>query len=429
MDTEKLWDVAVIGGGAAGMMAAGTAAGHGASVVLIEKNDSLGKKLLITGGGRCNVTNAEIDTRALLTHYKDAAKFLASPFSRFSVPETLDFFHMRGMETKVEAERRVFPMSDRAQSVWNVLVEYLEAGHVTILSNSPAVGFTHEKGRITGVKLSNPKIPPRSNLAGIVRARSFILATGGLSHPETGSTGDGFEWLRAIGHTVHTSRPALVPVTARDTWIPRVSGVSLQHVKITVIQNGTKHESARGKILFTHRGLSGPGILNMSTLIGELLPYDNVTIELDLLPDVDDAALNTRLQEIFKMHHMKKIANSLTDLVPTALARILIEHASISADTPCNSVSRTERIALIKACKHLTIQVDGLQDTGKAIITAGGVDLREVDFKNCSSRLYPNLYLIGDILDINRPSGGYSLQLCWTTGSVAGIDAANNRII
>lgn len=411
-----IWDVAVIGGGPAGMMAAGRAAELGAKVILIEKNDSLGRKLLITGGGRCNVTNAEFDTKVLLGKYKDAGKFLASPFSQWNVQESLDFFHARKMPTKMENEKRVFPVSNSAQSVWDVLVDYLKAGKVTMLSKSPVIGFVTTDEKITAVQLKDKTE---------IRAKSFILATGGLSHPETGSTGDGFKWLAKIGHTVNTATAALVPIKTKDAWVKRLAGVSLKGAKITVFQNNTKQDSRIGNILFTHVGLSGPGILNMSSLIGELLEYGEVHLEIDTLPALDYAALNTRLQELLKEHHVKKIRNGLSALIPSALVPVAIELAQIDPDTPCHSITRAQRLALEKVLKHLPVQVDSLLGLDKAIITSGGVKREEVDFKTMQSRLYDNLYLVGDILDIDRPSGGYSLQLCWTTGFVAGSNTAH----
>jgi len=414
-ENEHIWDVAVIGGGPAGMMAAGRAAELGARVILIEKNDSLGKKLLITGGGRCNLTNAEFNTRALLGKYKDAGKFLASPFSQWNVSETLGFFHTRKMPTKVEAEKRVFPVSDKAQSVWDALVDYLKTGKVTVLSKSPVIGFVAENKKITAVRL-------RGKFE--IRARSFILATGGLSHTETGSTGDGFAWLKKIGHTVNTANAALVPVKAKDPWIKRLAGVSLKEVKITVFQNGAKRDRRVGNILFTHVGLSGPGILNMSSLIGELIEYGCVHLEIDALPALDYAQLDARLQELLKEHHLKRIRNSLSALMPSALAPVAIMLAHIDPDTPCNGITRAQRLALGRVLKHLRVEVDGLLGLDKAVTASGGIKREEVDFKTMRSRLYENLHLIGDILDIDRPSGGYSLQLCWTTGWVAGSAAA-----
>jgi predicted Rossmann fold flavoprotein len=234
---ETVWDVIVIGGGPAGMMAAGRAAElgkqadvKGAKVLLIEKNDSLGKKLLITGGGRCNVTNAQFDTRLLLEKFKDGGKFLFSAFSEWDVRDTIEFFNGKGMDTKVEKELRVFPVSNSAQSVWDVLVNYIEKNGVEILSNSPVSGFVIEDGKIVGVKVKKE----------IIRAHKFILATGGTSRPETGSTGDGYKWLKAIGHTVIDPEPSLVPIATKDEWVKRVAGVSLDNVKITLTQNGVK---------------------------------------------------------------------------------------------------------------------------------------------------------------------------------------------
>lgn len=408
---EKIWDVAVIGGGPAGMMAAGRAAERGLSVILIEKNETLGQKLLITGGGRCNVTNAEFDTRKLLAKFKENDKFLFSAFSQWSVKETLDFFHGRKMETKIEALQRVFPVSNKAQSVWEVLVNYMKEHNVTILSKSPVAGLIKNGNFITGVLLKNKKE---------IKARSVIVATGGKSRPETGSTGEGFLWLKSIGHTIVDSGAALVPIAIADEWIKRVAGLTLPEVKISLLQNDVLQETSVGKVLFTHVGLSGPTILNMSKDVSELLKYGEVALSLDVLPAFDYSALNFKLQEIFKEHDKKKFKNCLAGLLPSSLAPVIVDLSGISPDKQCNSVSREERLALVKLLKHLKLSVKGLLGVEKAIITSGGVVLSEVDFKTMSSRLFPNLYLVGDILNIDRPSGGYSLQLCWTTGYVAG---------
>ena len=416
-----MWDVVVIGGGPAGMMAAGRAAENGAKVLLIEKNDTLGKKLLITGGGRCNVTNAEFDTRKLLEKFKDNNKYLFSAFSQWSVKETLDFFHMKQMETKVEALQRVFPVTDSAQSVWDVLVEYMHAGNVTVLSKNPVIGFeiaAAGKNDIAGIILKNKKI---------IRAKTFILATGGKSRPETGSTGDGFEWLKKIGHTVADSDAALVPIAIRDVWVKRLQGITLQNIKISLFQNNVRQSApVSGKILFTHFGVSGPTILNMSRDIRELLKYGEVVISLDLLPELDYGELNTTLQTIFKEHDKKKFKNSIAELVLPALAPVVVALAGIDPETPSHSVKREDRLRLVQILKAIPLQVEGLLGVEKAIITSGGVSLDEVDFKTMRSRLFPNLFLVGDILNIDRPSGGYSLQLCWTTGFVAGNAAAHD---
>ncbi|MDQ5969381.1 MAG: hypothetical protein QG579_538 [Patescibacteria group bacterium] len=408
---EKIWDVVVIGGGPAGMMAAGRAAELGGDVLLIEKNGSLGKKLLITGGGRCNLTNAETDFRKFLSKYKDSDKFLFSAFSQFAVKETLDFFHKFKMETKEEAYGRVFPSSNKAESVWNVLLEYLKQNKVTIKSNSPVIGFTKNNNQIVSVVLKNKET---------IFAKSFILATGGKSRPETGSTGDGFLWLKEIGHNIIEPSASLVPIKTKNDWVKKLQGVSLDNVKITVFQNNQKQNTKKGKMLFTHFGLSGPTILNLSHDIGELLKYGDVSLTLDVLPDLDTGQLNLKLQEIFKEKSNKKFKNTLDSLLPSSLVPIIVELSKINGDTPSHSITREERISLMQLLKNIEIEVEALLGTDKAIVTSGGVSLNEVDFKTMSSKLYPNLYLVGDILNIDRPSGGYSLQLCWTTGFVAG---------
>ncbi len=411
---KTIWDVVVIGGGASGMMTAGRAGSLGKKVLLLEKNDELGKKLLITGGGRCNVTNAEQDLRTLLSKFKDSDKFLFSAFSQFSNKDTLDFFNSRGMETKVEANNRVFPISNKAQSVWNVLLEYLKTNKVTVQSNCTVVGIETDGDRITSVKLKDKTI---------IRAKSFVLSTGGKSHPETGSTGDGFKWLAEIGHKVTEPTASLVPISAEDEWVKTLQGVSLENTKITVLQNEVKQEIKKGKILFTHFGLSGPTILNLSSEVGELLKYGDVFLSLDILPDLDYGQLNLKLQDIFKEKSNKKFKNTLDSLLPFALVPIIVGLSGIDGDKPSHSITREERLHLVQVLKDLRVKVTGLLGEDKAIVTSGGVSLEEVDFKTMSSKLFSNLYLTGDILNIDRPSGGYSLQLCWTTGFVAGSNA------
>jgi predicted Rossmann fold flavoprotein len=251
-------------------------------------------------------------------------------------------------------------------------------------------------------------------------AKSFILATGGKSRPETGSTGDGFLWLKEIGHNIIEPSASLVPIKTKNDWVKKLQGVSLDNVKITVFQNNQKQNTKKGKMLFTHFGLSGPTILNLSHDIGELLKYGDVSLTLDVLPDLDTGQLNLKLQEIFKEKSNKKFKNTLDSLLPSSLVPIIVELSKINGDTPSHSITREERISLMQLLKNIEIEVEALLGTDKAIVTSGGVSLNEVDFKTMSSKLYPNLYLVGDILNIDRPSGGYSLQLCWTTGFVAG---------
>lgn len=412
------YDVAVIGGGPAGMMAAGRAAELGARVVLLEKNASPGEKLLITGGGRCNMTNAEFDRNIFLGKFGCAAKFLFSPLAQFGVQDTMDFFSALGVPTKVEAEKRVFPMSDRSQSVFDALKRYMDQGGVTVFPGVGVTGLDISDGTVSGVRLKS---------GDIVTARSYVLATGGKSHPETGSTGDGFRWLGKIGHTVIDPRPSLVPLCVRERWVHGLSGVSFSDAKLTIFQDGKKKESRRGKLLFTHFGLSGPLALNMSRGIDELLKQGTVTVSVDLFPSQDIGGLDKDLQALFDSRKNKQIRNGLDGFVVPSLVPVLLEITDIDPDKQINVVTREERLGLIHVLKDLPMTVEGLLGADKAIVTSGGVALSEVDFKYMRSRLYPNLYLVGDILDIDRPSGGYSLQLCWTTGFVAGTSAAENE--
>jgi predicted Rossmann fold flavoprotein len=414
-NNDAPWDVIVVGGGPAGMMAAGTAAENGAKVIVIEKNEELGKKLLITGGGRCNVTNAEFDNRTFLEKLKGDGKFLFSTFSQWSVKETLDFFHAHGMKTKIENELRVFPVSDSARSVWDVLVNNLEQHRVKVFSNAPVIGIVREKNALTGVMLANKKV---------IHGRSIILATGGTSRPETGSTGDGYVWLKDIGHTIVEPVPSLVPIAMKDAWVKRLAGVKLSDIKITVFQNGQKQSAAKGKILFTHVGISGPTVLNMSKDVGELLKYGDVLLSLDLFPSQDHGALGAKLLALFAAHHNKILRNAIANSIPAAFVPVIIKLSGINSEKQCNSVTKDERLKLVSLLKDIPMHVKKLLGAEKAIITSGGVVLDEVDFKTMRSRLVPNLYLVGDLLNIDRPSGGYSLQLCWTTGFVAGKAAA-----
>lgn len=408
---ETIWDVIVIGGGPAGMMAAGRASERGLKVLLIEKNDTLGKKLLITGGGRCNVTNNQPDVRELLKRFKENDKFLFSAFSQWSVTETLNFFHSRRMDTKVENERRVFPKSNKAESVWNVLVEYMKTSGVTVLSDSPVIDIEKKNDKIVAVVLKNKKK---------IRANAFILATGGKSRPETGSTGDGFNWLKKLGYKVAEPKASLVPIAVYDSWPKRLQGISLPDIKISLFQNEVKQASVKGKILFTHFGVSGPTILNLSKEVDELLKYGDVFISLDILPQYDYGQLNAKLQEVFKEHSNKKFKNGLGNLLPSAFAPVVVELSGIDGDKWNHSVTREERLHLVKVLKDMRMKAFHLLGTDKAIVTSGGANLTQIDFKTMRLLNTPNLHIVGDLLDIDRPSGGYSLQLCWTTGYVAG---------
>lgn len=414
---ETLWDVVVIGGGAGGMMAAGKASERGKKVLLLEKNTDLGKKLLISGGGRCNVTNNKINTRELLSKYKGSDQFLYSAFSQYDVSDTISFFHKKGMMTKEENEGRLFPISNSSQSVYDVLYKYMKENNVTIRKSSVVVGISKDK--------KTDDFIIRTKSGNDVYGKRCIIATGGTSRPETGSTGDGFQWLKKLGHTVVDSDAALVPISLSNTWVKKISGLSLPDIKLTTFQNHeekeVKQESYKGKMLFTHFGISGPVVLNMSKDVGELLKYGDVTISLDLFPAKDSGKLKNELQNILVSESNKKIKNVLKILIPASLVSVVLALTGIDGDTFNHSISSEDRIKLVKQMKEIPLAVKGLLSKDKAIITSGGVALTEIDFKTMQSRIIPGLYIIGDMLNIDRPSGGYSLQLCWTTGHVAGL--------
>jgi predicted Rossmann fold flavoprotein len=408
---DTVYDIIIIGGGAAGMMAAASIE-RDRKVLIIEKNNNLGKKLLITGGGRCNVTNAEFDLRVLLKNYKKAEQFLYSAFTQYDVEDSLKYFNSRDMPTKVEEYGRVFPVSDSARSVYNVLLNDIKKNkNLEILSNTSVNNIIFSNGKITEVETDK----------GLYKAKKYILATGGTSHPETGSTGDAYDWLRDMGHTVHTPKPSLVPLRSHDRWIKQIQGLSLQSIKINLFADDKKVNSKKGKILFTHFGVSGPTILNMSKEIsGYLDQRQKVYISIDLLNQYDHSALNKNLTDLFQNNAKKKIANILSELINKKLVSVILQNSKIDEALTGTNITKELRMVLIENLKNLKININGLLDESEAIVSDGGVDLKEIDFKNMQSKIIKNLFIVGDLLNIDRPSGGYSLQLCWTTGYLAG---------
>lgn len=405
------FDVIVIGGGASGMMAAGTAASHGKKVLILEKNHSMGEKLKISGGGRCNITNALFDNRALLTNYGSSEDFLYSPFSKFSVQETFAFFESLNLPLVIQARNRVFPHSEKAIDVFNTLKTYLAKNNVMAKYNCTVKKIIAKDSKIIAVETNQ----------GRFLANSYILATGGVSHPETGSTGDGFRWLKELGHSVKDPTPSIVPLAVADNWIKMLSGTSLSFMKITFFQNGKKQFSKTGKVLFTHFGLSGPLILNSATAVGDLLIEGEVKAYIDVFPDTDLGALDQKIVNLFYSNKNKNFRTIFRGIVPTGtytgIQTLLPE---INFDTKVHSITREERKIIVNLLKALPVTITGLMGYDRAVIADGGVTMEEIDTKTMQSKLIPNLYIIGDLLHINRSSGGFSLQLCWTTGFVAG---------
>lgn len=410
-------DVIVIGGGPAGMIAAGRAGTLGASVLLLEKNPELGRKLLISGGGRSNFTNAEFDTRTLLQKYGTRAKFLHSPFSQFSVKETFVFFESHGMETKIEAEKRAFPKSDSSRSVLAALLRFMQDGHVVIKLDCEVREIIPREGGYTITEKDGTTY----------HSRKIIVSTGGTSHPETGSTGDGFRWLEKLGVSINKSNAALVPVRTRETWGHKLSGLAFTDVKVSLVIDGKVAEKKIGKILFTHTGLSGPLILNMSKSVGEAMEEGIVTLAIDLFPKEDRGMLDDRLQVLLRQNLNKKLKNVLKEFLPASLVEVALEQNKIIGDIEVNALRRDDRVRLTGWLKAITLTPTKLMGKDKAVVTSGGIDLAELDMRTMESKKCKGVYVVGDALDIDRPSGGYSLQLCWTTGWVAGTHAADKE--
>ncbi len=409
------YDVIVIGGGPAGMMAAGVAGKRGRKVLLLEKNRDLGEKLKMTGGGRCNITNYELDNRKLLKHYGDAEPYLYSPFSQFSVKDTFTFFERRKLPLVVQARGRVFPKTERAYDVYLVLKNELKKQGVTTLLNHPVTKLIRdEKGSIAFVETKNGKR---------FKGKSIILATGGLSHPETGSTGDGFRWAEKLGHTVIIPSPDIVPLRASDPWLKEVSGISLSFMRIHFFLNGEHQFSKLGKILFTHFGISSPLILNTAREVKKLLAQGTVEARIDMFPDTDHRKLDKRLLKLIEQEKNKYVKNILPELIPKNLAHVVLRLSEVDENTKAHSLTTEMRKRIIQTMKAFPLHIEGLMGMDRAVIADGGIPLDEIDTRTMRSKRIQNLYFTGDMLHITRPSGGYSLQLCWTTGFVAGTHA------
>jgi len=419
MSTGPVYDVIVIGGGASGMMAAGRAAERGLRVLLIEKNKDLGKKLSITGGGRCNILNAEPDTHALLANYGEAAKFLYSPYAQHGMQDSWDFFETRGLPIVVEARKRAFPETQSAPDVTRVMRQYCIDANVELKTKTRVDEFLTKEGENGGTELVGVKTN-RGDFYG----KTFILATGGSSHAATGSTGEGVTWLAQFGHTVHKPNPNIVPLTVREDWVKELSGTTLSFMKITFTdQNASKKVtfSRTGKILFTHFGVSGPLILNAAHEVKRMLRNGPVYASIDMYPDTEIGTLRNRIIAIFDQHKNKALKNILKEFVPAGMSEAVAAQLETElADRRVHSVTKDERHALIDRLKAMPLTIDGTMGMDWAVISDGGVDMTEVNTKTMVSTKVPNLYFTGDVLNINRPSGGYSLQLCWTTGWVAG---------
>ena len=411
---KQNYDLAVIGAGPAGMMAALCAAECGAKVILLEKNSVPGVKLLITGKGRCNITNSEPEARKFVSTFGKNGKFLMNAFYRFGVKETIEFFHKNNLPTKVERGGRIFPISDKAVDVQQMFLTLLNKNRVTFQPNCKINKIVHVNNNIEKIISDTAE----------VKASNYLIATGGLSYPKTGSTGDGYGWAKGLGHKIMETTPALTPVLVNEKWIKELEGLSLKNVTVSVFQNNRKHDERFGEALFTANGMSGPIILDLSKTIGYLLARGRVDLFIDFKPALDFDKLDRRLLRDLEKFGKKAMKNLLPELIPKKLIPVMLRLTGIDPGKKANTVSKEERGKLRLYLKQFPLTVNSLLGFTKAIVTSGGISLKEIDPKTMRSKIIDNLYFAGEIMDLDGPTGGYNLQVCWSTGFIAGNSAA-----
>ncbi|MFK5926636.1 MAG: NAD(P)/FAD-dependent oxidoreductase [Desulfuromusa sp.] len=410
----KKYDIIVIGGGPAGIFAAGFAAQQGVSVLLLEKNRRCGAKLLITGKGRCNVTNSEADPRRFSEVFGRNGKALLTALYAFGVTDTISFFEQRGLSLKIERGGRVFPEKGKASDVQKVLDRFVIDSGVELLTSCTVRKLRSEGGNISSVDTS----------LGEFAAARFIIATGGLSYPETGCSGDGYGWAKQFNHSLITPEPALVPVFLAESWTRELSDFNLKNVHIAVQQKSKIITERFGEAFFTAGGIGGPIILDMSAEIRDALKRGEVQLVLDLKPAVVVELFDKRLQRELAAHSNKEFRNSLENLLPKDMIPLFIRLSGIAAEKKCHSVTKAERTKLLSLFKKLELTVTGVEGFKKAIITSGGISLKDIDMRTMRSKKVSNLYFAGEMIDLNGPTGGYNLQVCWSTGYLAGVSAA-----
>lgn len=412
-------DVIVIGAGAAGLMAAGQAASAGAKVLLLEKKEIPGRKIAISGKGRCNITNAE-NVSDFIQNYPGNGRFLNGILREFDNVRLREFLSEFGVETKVERGGRVFPVSDNAEAVVHALVQYINEAGVELRTNQTVSDILVKDGIVEGVKLTSGTI---------FKAGSVIICTGGSSYPGTGSTGDGYRFAEKSGHHLIPPRASLVPLKTSEKWAQEVQGLSLRNVEASLWYGGKKQKTEFGEMLFTHFGVSGPIILTLSRWAGEaLLKGQKVELQINLKPALTSEQLDLRLQRDFQKFSNKQFKNSLDELLPQSLIPVIIQLSKISPDRVIHQLTREERKRLVQLMQQLTLSVTGTLPIAAAIVTAGGVDVKEIDPKTLASKKLPGLYWAGEVVDVDGVTGGYNLQAAFAMGYRAGRAAAKYTI-
>ncbi len=404
--------VIVIGAGAAGIMAAGKASELGNEVILIEKNDRIGKKLLISGKGRCNITN-NTDIDGLIDNTPGNGNFLYSAFYTFSNTDLIDFFEKYGLKTKVERGGRVFPVSDKAKDVVDSLERFISNTGVKLWLKSPVSEISIGSEGVNGVILKN---------GSKMQCDSVVLATGGASYPGTGSTGDGYKVAKRLGHTIVDLKPSLIPLVISEDWVKELQGLSLKNVSIFLINNkGQKIYTDFGEMLFTHFGVSGPVILSSSRHILNY-NYKDVSLVIDLKPALTEEKLDERIQRDFEKYSRKQFKNSLDELLPQKLIPVIIKLSGVHPEKYVNQIKKEERRTLVKLMKNLTLTIIGSRPIEEAIVTAGGVTVNEINPSTMESKIVKGLYFAGEVIDLDAYTGGFNLTIAFSTGYLAGMN-------
>lgn len=401
----------VIGGGASGMMAAGTAASKGLDVILLEKNDKLGKKLFISGKGRCNITNYT-NIQGLIDNIPGNGQFLYSAFNAFTNTDLIEFFNRFGVNTKVERGGRVFPSSDKSSDIIKALESYMKKNNVKINLNSEVNKISKNDDKFI-VSLKN---------GSKFFSDKLIIATGGLTYPATGSTGDGYEFAKFFGHSITKIYPSLVPLVSSNEWIPKLQGVSLKNVSIKLQRKNKTLYEAFGEMLFTHYGVSGPIVLSASRhLVSYTLNDGNIKLIIDLKPALSEEQLDKRIQKDFQKYNKKQFSNSLDDLLPQKMIPVIVELSTINPRKNVNQITKDERLFLAKLLKNLTLDISGTRPINEGIVTCGGVSIREINPRTMESKIVGGLYFTGEVIDVDGYTGGFNLQIAFSTGYLAGL--------